>query len=139
MRQDKRFPRWAASAVAVLAAAGCASGTRPVSDDRVGVGERGTLFARVVRGPVSPVETGGGSSTQPAPGLELLLTRDGRGVASAVTDLNGEFRLGLSAGVYSMDLADRSPAVVSKDLPAVIAIEPDRETRIEIRLDTGLR
>jgi hypothetical protein len=38
-----------------------------------------------------------------------------------------------------MDLADRSPVVVSKDRPAVVTIEPERETRIEIRLDTGLR
>ena len=51
------------------------------------------------------------------PGLTLRLTREGREAVSPVTDANGEFRLGLSGGVYRLDLAANLQVGFSKDLP----------------------
>jgi hypothetical protein len=123
-----------------FALAGCNTVGVGVPMSERGGGE-GTLTARALRSPISPVEglpgTGG---TAPAAGVTFTLTRlDAAGSEQVVTDRNGEFRKTLSAGSWRLDLAERPALGGSKDLPRTLAIEPGRETHVDIRIDTGIR
>jgi len=121
-----------------LAFSGCNTVGVPMSEP--GAGE-GTLTAKAVRAPISPVEgIPGVGDSAPAAGLAFVLTRlDGAGTEQAVTDRNGEFRKTLPAGSWRLDLAERPAVGGAKDLPRTLAIAPGRETHVDIRIDTGIR
>ena len=121
-----------------FALSGCNTVGVPMSER--GGGE-GTLTAKALRSPISPVEgIPGREDSAPAVGLAFVLTRlDGVGTEQAVTDRNGEFRKTLPAGSWRLDLAQRPAVGGSKDLPRTLSIEPGRETHVDIRIDTGIR
>lgn len=105
-------------------------------------GGPGTLTAKALRSPISPVEgIPGRGDSAPAVGVAFVLTRldAAAGTEQAVTDRNGEFRKTLPAGSWRLDLAERPAVGGSKDLPRTLSIEPGRETHVDIRIDTGIR
>ncbi|HEY9073956.1 MAG TPA: carboxypeptidase-like regulatory domain-containing protein [Desulfobaccales bacterium] len=101
----------------------------------------GLLTGRLTRGPTSPVGGPGIKPAEaPAPGIKLLIFNPARQEIAAVTaDTAGHYRLPLPPGPYLIELAPGQGRVFSKDLPARVVITPGQETRLNLRLDTGLR
>ena len=101
----------------------------------------GVLTGRVTRGPVTPAEKAGGPpSSEPAAGVRIIISRPSGGeVATALTGKKGEYRLSLPPGHYQVDLAPLGHRGFARELPAPVSISRDRETRLDIRIDTGMR
>lgn len=101
----------------------------------------GTLSGRVTLGPLSPVEGPGSKPARvPASGVKLLVYGPARQeIAALTTDTEGRFRVGLPPGSYQVEMGPKKGKEFTKDLPATVTITPGRETRLDIRLDTGMR
>jgi hypothetical protein len=101
----------------------------------------GTLSGHVTLGPLSPVEQQGSAPARlPAPGVKLLVCGPARQeIATVTTDAEGQFRLDLPPGNYQVEMGPRKGREFTKDLPATVTITPGQETRLDIRLDTGMR
>ncbi len=101
----------------------------------------GTLTGAITLGPVSPVERPGiKPALVPAPGVKLLILTPARQeIAAVTTDAGGQFRVDLPPGTYQVKMAPRKGKEFTKDLPATVTITPGQETRLDIRLDTGIR
>ncbi len=101
----------------------------------------GLLTGVVTRGPVSPVQGPGlPAGAAPAEGVELVIYGPGRReVATARTDTAGRYRVNLPPGAYLIDLHLEKGRGFTKDLPATVTITPGRETRLDLRIDTGIR
>lgn len=92
----------------------------------------------MTRGPISPVCVAEQPCDAPARHVTLLFSRDGRVVGRTTTDLEGRYRIQLSAGVYD----------VSRTVAQRIGrgLEPDRArvwrgrfVRVDFSIDTGIR
>lgn len=101
----------------------------------------GTLVGRVTRGPQSPVEGAPGPrDAQAAQGAKLLISRpDGQPVLTVETDREGAYRAALPAGSYRVTMPSLTGVEFSKDLPATVTIVEGQETRLDLRIDTGIR
>ena len=123
-----------------LAVVGCAGVPSEVTAGGGARGE-GTLAARVVRAPISPVEgLPGRDDSAPAPGVSFKLTRlEGGGAEIAITNDRGEFRKRLAVGSWRVELSSDASVGFSKDLPRTVSVSAGHETQIDIRLDTGIR
>lgn len=101
----------------------------------------GALSGRVTLVPISPVQRPGVQpAPSPAPGVKLLVYGPERQEAAAVvTGTDGRFRVDLPPGQYQVEIGPRKGKEFSKDLPATVTITPGGETRLDIRLDTGMR
>ncbi len=101
----------------------------------------GTLTGHVTLGPVSPVQRPGIQPAQlPASGVKLLIFGPARQeIAAVATDADGQFRCDLPPGDYLVEMVPRKGKEFTKDLPATVTINPGQETRLDIRLDTGIR
>ena len=130
--------------VVALAIAGC---TRSGGPSASGGGQAdgstepyGTLTGTITRGPMSPVSRPGApSSPVPVAGAELkILDLKGTVVATARTDSGGNYRVNLPPGNYR---AERGTGFsgAARNLPAIIAISPAGQTRLDIWVDTGIR
>lgn len=103
--------------------------------------ETGVLVGRVTRGPVAggPARAGTPDAAAAA-GVEIRVTpRDGGSARMIRTDGSGVYRLRLPPGTYEVTLGPRPGMEFTKDLPATVVIAPGQETRIDIRIDTGMR
>jgi hypothetical protein len=130
-----RLPsRWRLGVLIAASALGSSCGSRMALDD---ASTLGVLSAHVVRFPVSPVGTPGSADSAPASGVSLRITRDGNDSMIVTTNSQGEIHQSLGEGSYLVELVDRSEH--TKDLPRTLAIASGQETRIEVRLDSGLR
>jgi len=102
---------------------------------------QGLLSGRVTRGPVSPV-SGPGIPARPfAPiaGAELkIFDSKGAMVATAHTGADGLYRLALPPGNYRVERGTGFPGA-ARNLPAMVAISPGGETRLDVWVDTGIR
>ena len=124
--------------LSLLAIAACNRGPTDPVDDR----PRGLLFGTVTIGPNCPVEPPEGCP----PPLDAYKVRKVLSYDEAKTrliftvDINsqGGYQAILLTGNYTVDLQgvgmDRS-----RDVPAVVTIHANRETRLDINIDTGLR
>lgn len=119
-----------------------------ISRDRVQLGFQtmqqikvGILTGQVTRGPISPLETGNESSTLPAGGVQIRLARlNGQPVETVLTNFHGHYEIALPEGRYLVTLPQPlSGSMVTKDLPSEVQIQSDHRTRLDIRLDTGIR
>ncbi|MHB8068720.1 MAG: carboxypeptidase-like regulatory domain-containing protein [Desulfobaccales bacterium] len=101
----------------------------------------GTLTGAVTLGPISPVQRQDiVPIPRPAAGVKLLILTPARQeVAAVTTDAAGQFRCDLPPGAYEVEMAPRKGKEFTKDLPATVTITPGQETRLDIRLDTGMR
>jgi hypothetical protein len=103
----------------------------------------GTLIGKVMKGPTFPVSGPGTPySTKSAPGIGvrlLILNPAGQEIESVVTDDHGEYRRSLPSGTYRIEMAPLAGIEFTKDLPATITITERQETRLDIRIDTGIR
>jgi hypothetical protein len=101
----------------------------------------GVLVGYVTRGPLSPVDVPG-VSRPPAPvsGTRVVIfALDGREIKSVGTNEHGEYSVRLPSGTYRIDMAPLAEGGFTKDLPATVTITAGQETRLDIRIDTGIR
>jgi hypothetical protein len=106
------------------------------SDTRAG---SGLLWGIVTRGPVSPVERLGVPSSVPAAGVTVVVSSpDGKTAGTAVTDDEGNYRIGLPPGTFIVNI-HRGPLGHASGLPARVTVSEGGRTRLDIRLDTGIR
>lgn len=96
-------------------------------------GVRGT----VMRGPVTPVCTAGVPCDAPARGLVLVFARKGVVLARATTDARGRYTVRLRPGVYGISTVRRG--LGSSLTPRLVRVLPGKVTRLDLRLDTGIR
>ena len=125
-----------------ITSAGCANtpGTATQSSKEKKTVERGILTGKVIRGPLSPVETTDTPSARPASGVKLvILTPAGAEIDSVVTDDRGVYSIGLPPGTYHIEMGPLGSLEFTKDLPATVTITQGQETRLDISLDTGIR
>jgi hypothetical protein len=134
MAPQFKLPWWAVPAVLLfLAPAAAAMGRAPA--------ETGAVAGQVTRGPTAPAERAGGPPAwQPVPGAKIVIYGAGsQEAATVVTDPQGRYRAALPAGRYRVDMPVLPGRAFTKDLPAWVTVAPGQETRLDIRLDTGLR
>jgi hypothetical protein len=62
---------------------------------------------------------------------------DGKSLTSVETNSDGEYRVTLPAGSYTITMASLHGAMFTKDLPATVAIGHGETKRLDIHLDTG--
>lgn len=100
----------------------------------------GRLTGRATRGPMSPIERRDMPSPyEPADGVTfVILTTSGQEIQSVVTDKQGNYRVDLPPGTYRVEMP-QSPLGWTKDLPTEVTVAENEETRLDVRLDTGLR
>ncbi len=102
--------------------------------------DTGTLLGAVTRGPLSPVEGEDTPSSEPAADEEILImTSGGDEVKSVISDDQGLYSIDLTPGTYVVDIASLDDIEFTKDLPATVTITEGQETRLDIRIDTGIR
>ena len=100
----------------------------------------GILTGQVVQGPISPVQTGNESSTLPAGGVQLRISRlNGNSVKTVVTDSQGRYEIALPEGRYRVTLSRLLSGTMVKDLQSELQIQSGHRARLDIRLDTGIR
>ena len=101
----------------------------------------GTLVGRVTMGPMSPVGRSGDPDPPAAvPGARIVISSvEGQAITSVVTDKDGGYRVPLPPGSYRIDMSPLDSGRFTKDLPATITITKGQETRLDIRIDTGIR
>ena len=103
--------------------------------------QTGVLTGTVTKGPLSPV--GGARESRPsarAAGAKLVITRTtGDKTETATTGQDGIYRIILPAGTYRVTISQLPAGQFTKDLPATVTIKPGEETRLDVRLDTGIR
>ena len=104
-------------------------------------GKEGVLSGRVIQYPISPVEGMKIPPSKPASGIKLvILTIAGQEINSLVTDNDGQYSIFLPPGSYRVEMSrNNADKRRSKDLPATVIIKEDSETRLDIRIDTGIR
>ena len=101
----------------------------------------GVLVGRVTREPASSIESLA-DRLDPSPGANIrIVISSGAGetVTSGTTDTHGDYRIDLPSGSYRVEIAPLAGMEYTKDLPAVVAVSAGRETRLDIRIDTGIR
>lgn len=128
-------------ALAVLLAA-CAHGGGELTQLRTAEAQSGmgVLTGTVVLWPVTPNERPGMPSTAPASGVRIVVSGpDGREIQSMLTDAAGLYRTNLPPGTYQVTIPQLPIPQRTKDLPATVTISAGQETRLDIRIDTGLR
>lgn len=136
--------RAVAVALALLAS-GCAGGMATPANESPGretnTGRTGVLLGRATQSPTSPVQRVGEAAKEaPTPGVKLeIKDASGQKAASIVTDDKGEYRISLVAGTYRVELGGVLGPGISKDLPATVSITEGKESRLDIRFDTGIR
>ncbi len=101
----------------------------------------GVLTGVVTRWPMSPVQGPGlPPATAPAAGIKLVIYGPGRQeVATVLTGPAGQYRVNLPPGSYLIEVALEKGRGFTKDLPAAVTITQGQKTRLNIRLDTGIR
>lgn len=100
----------------------------------------GTLTVCVTLGPVSPVERNDSShSSIPGGGVRFVVfTTIGAVIPSVITDKQGNCSVNLPPGTYRVEMQP-TPLGRTKDLPAEVIVIKDQETKLSVRLDTGMR
>ncbi len=120
---------------------GLAGGSQADESAQPPVAGMGSLSGRVTRGPLSPLQGPGmPPATAPAPGVKLVVYGPGRQeITSVQTDAGGQYHLNLPPGTYLIEMAPEKGLGFTKDLPATVSITEGQATRLNIRLDTGIR
>ena len=102
----------------------------------------GVLVGHVTRGPASSIEGRAAGELGPLPVSHLRIvisSEGGEAVTSGLTDTRGDYRIDLPSGAYRVDIAPLAGMEYTKDLPAVVAVSAGQETRLDLRIDTGIR
>ncbi|HEY3306716.1 MAG TPA: carboxypeptidase-like regulatory domain-containing protein [Candidatus Binatia bacterium] len=86
------------------------------------------------------MERPGTRGAEPVSGFRVIVSSlDGRQVASAVTDDQGEYRVNLPPGSYRISSGAFPRGGFTRELPATVTVNEGQERRLDIRIDTGIR
>jgi hypothetical protein len=101
----------------------------------------GVLVGRVTRGPFSSIESlAGRLGPSPAANIRIVISSGaGEAVTSGMTDPRGEYRIDLPSGTYRVAIGPLAGMEYTKDLPAVVEVSAGQETRLDFRINTGIR
>ena len=101
----------------------------------------GVLVGRVTSGPMFPVEgISDFRARAPVPGARIIISGlDGHVIKSVQTDDEGGYSISLPPGTYRIEMAPLARTWFTKDLPATVTITEGQESRLDIRIDTGIR
>jgi Carboxypeptidase regulatory-like domain len=100
-----------------------------------GQGLRGT----VVISPGFPVCQEGVSCSRPAADVVLRFVRGGSRVASARTDAEGRYRVGLPTGSFAVRIRGIGPAPLLRLTPHMVRVKRGRMVHVDFSLDIGIR
>jgi hypothetical protein len=95
------------------------------------------LRGYVKRGPTRPVCRVGVPCTEPARGVKLFFSRNGKVAATTTTDTKGFYRVTLRAGRYAVRTNKRGPEATPQ--PSTATVQASTVKRRDFLLDTGLR
>ena len=106
--------------------------------------EQGWLMGQVTIGPLQPVAEIG--VPEPTPDPEVYTARQivvfdpdsGAEVLRAGLDTNGQYRVALPAGIYTVDI-NHAGIDSAAGLPATVEIYPNQATQLDVAIDTGIR
>jgi hypothetical protein len=56
-----------------------------------------------------------------------------------VTEANGDYHLRIPPGIYRIDMSHRTGGRFTKDVPTTVPITEGQQTRLDIRINTGIR
>jgi len=127
---------------ALLAFLACKGGSSPTDPTGVNALQHGRLMGSVTIGPNCPVETSTPCPTPPsAYALRKILVYDepkSKVLFTVDIDEHGVYSIDLVPGKYTIDL---KPNGIDRtaDLPQTVTITASNVTRIDVRIDTGLR
>lgn len=78
-------------------------------------------------------------ATLPVTGAQLrILSRLGELAATAHTDGAGNYHIKLAPGSYTVTEGSPRPGP-TKDLPAQVTINPGHDTRLDVRVESGIQ
>jgi hypothetical protein len=95
----------------------------------------GSLHGTVTRGPITPVCRVGVPCNGPAKHEALVFSGVGK-VWSTSTDAKGRYRIVLAPGVYSVSTAKKYGRAYR---PSKVRVVSNRDRRVDLFLDTGIR
>jgi len=98
------------------------------------------IEGQVVLGPTCPgPERPGQVCEQPYPTTVAMFDAQNQPLTSVQTDAQGQFRVSLAPGIYTLrpQVTDSGRLVVAK--PAIVTVGAGKYVQIELRVDTGLR
>jgi hypothetical protein len=119
--------------VALAAVATLALGCGSAGGGTITSGLRGY----VKRGPIMPVCRVGVPCSEPARGVKLFFSRNGKVAATAITNKKGFYRVTLRAGRYTVRTNKRGPEATPQ--PRAATVQTSTVKRRDFMLDTGLR
>jgi hypothetical protein len=78
-------------------------------------------------------------ATVPVAGAQLkIINRQGKLAATTRTDSAGNYHFNLTPGAYTVTEGSPGPGP-NKDLPAPVTIVPGHDTRLDVRVETGIQ
>ncbi len=95
------------------------------------------LFGTVTRAPTMPVCIAGQPCSKPAAGVRLTFVHDGVTAKSVVTGAQGQYRVQLPAGVYTVRVAGLSR--IQRLSPVTVVVRRGVFARQAFVIDTGIR
>ena len=95
------------------------------------------LRGYVKRGPIMPVCRVGVPCSEPARGVKLFFSRNGKVAATVITNRKGFYRVTLRAGRYTVRTNKRGPEATPQ--PRAATVQTNTVKRRDFMLDTGLR
>jgi hypothetical protein len=97
------------------------------------------LYGVVRRGPTTPNCRRGVPCTEPVAGTMLLFSAGGHILARARSASDGSYRVELAPGLYTVR-AEGGPGLIGRTLrPSLVRVTDGPVTRVEFKLDTGIR
>ena len=95
------------------------------------------LFGTVTRAPTMPVCIAGQPCSKPAVGVRLTFVHDGVAAKSVVTGAQGQYRVLLSPGSYTVRVAGLSR--IQRLSPVTVVVRRGVVARQAFVIDTGIR
>jgi hypothetical protein len=95
------------------------------------------LFGTVTRGPTMPVCIAGQPCSKPAAGVTLTFVHDGVAAKSVVTGAQGQYRIQLRPGTYTVRVAGL--ARIQRLSPTTVVVRRGVMGRQAFVIDTGIR
>lgn len=93
----------------------------------------------VLRGPIEPVEREGMENSAPvAEALVVIRAPAGRRITDVTTDSNGQARIALAPGPYTIEV-ERCPGALFLPGPATATVQVGDFTDVRLECDTGIR
>lgn len=127
-------------ACSALVGCGSDSATGDTSGGTGGVTSSG-VQGQVTRSPINPVTQDGANNSAPLAGAVIAVQGlDGREVARATSDANGNYRVFVSVGTYQVvGLPTSGSSFPTPPAPQNVTVSPNQFSTVNLDYDTGIR